>query len=61
MHMLNPACLRAGAVAADANDLIVYNRAAGALSYDANGSAAGGAVPIAVLSTSRFSPPTISW
>ena len=38
-----------GAVALDANDFLVYNTANGALSYDANGSAAGGAVQFATL------------
>jgi Ca2+-binding RTX toxin-like protein len=34
----------AGAAAHDANDYIVYNKAAGTLSYDNNGSAAGGSI-----------------
>ena len=46
---LNPAFLRAGAAASDANDYIVYNRANGVLSYDSNGNAAGGAIAFAVL------------
>jgi serralysin len=49
VHALNPAFFHAGAAAADANDYIVYNHATGALSYDANGNAAGGAVVFAVL------------
>ncbi len=40
-----------GASAADAGDRIVYNSATGALIYDANGSAAGGATHFATLST----------
>jgi Ca2+-binding RTX toxin-like protein len=48
---LNPAFLRVGAAAADANDYIVYNKATGALFYDDNGSGAGHAVMFAVLST----------
>ena len=48
-HQMNPAFFRAGAAAADANDYIVYNRATGVLSYDANGNAAGGAIAFAVL------------
>ncbi|MEQ1486830.1 calcium-binding protein, partial [Methyloglobulus sp.] len=38
-----------GAVALDADDFLLYNTATGALSYDANGSAAGGAVQFATL------------
>jgi Ca2+-binding RTX toxin-like protein len=40
-----------GAAAHDANDHIIYNHATGALFYDSNGSAAGGSVQFAVLST----------
>jgi serralysin len=50
-HALNPAFFRVGAAAADANDFIVYNRATGALFYDANGSSAGGAIQFATLIT----------
>jgi Ca2+-binding RTX toxin-like protein len=46
---LNPAFFRAGAAALDANDFVVYNRTTGALFYDANGSAAGGAIHLATL------------
>jgi Ca2+-binding RTX toxin-like protein len=49
VHALNPAFFHAGAAAADANDFIVYNQATGVLSYDVNGSAAGGAVAFALL------------
>ncbi|MET0546707.1 MAG: calcium-binding protein, partial [Caulobacterales bacterium] len=46
---LNSAFFKVGA-AADANDYIVYNKTTGALYYDSNGNAAGGAVQIATLS-----------
>jgi serralysin len=49
VHALNPAFFHAGAAAADVNDFIVYNQATGVLSYDVNGSGAGGAVAFAVL------------
>jgi Ca2+-binding RTX toxin-like protein len=39
----------AGATAHDADDRIVYNQANGALTYDANGNAAGGSTLLAVL------------
>jgi Ca2+-binding RTX toxin-like protein len=48
-HALNPAFFHAGHAAADANDFVVYDKATGALFYDVNGSAAGGAVQIAML------------
>jgi Ca2+-binding RTX toxin-like protein len=38
-----------GAAAADADDHIIYNKTTGALIYDANGNAAGGAVQFATL------------
>ena len=38
-----------GAAAHDVNDYVIYNAATGALSYDADGSGAGLALPIAVL------------
>ena len=41
-----------GTGAADAGDRIVYNSATGALIYDSNGKAAGGATQFAILSTS---------
>lgn len=40
---------RIGAQALDANDHILYNKATGALIYDANGNAAGGAAQIATI------------
>jgi Ca2+-binding RTX toxin-like protein len=46
---LNPLFFKAAAVAADANDFIVYNKATGALIYDANGYGAGGAIQFATL------------
>ena len=46
---LSPAFFRAGAVALDANDHIVYNQANGVLAYDVNGNGAGGATAFAVL------------
>ncbi|MEQ1671219.1 MAG: M10 family metallopeptidase [Hyphomicrobium sp.] len=39
----------AGTTVQDANDYVIYNKATGALSYDSNGSAAGGALVIATL------------
>lgn len=41
----------AAGVATDSNDRIIYNTSTGALFYDSNGSAAGGAIQFAVLST----------
>ena len=43
---LNPAFLWNGAAAHDTNDYLVYNRANGALYYDPNGIATGGAVHV---------------
>jgi Ca2+-binding RTX toxin-like protein len=48
-HRLASAHFRAGAKALDANDHIIYNKATGLLSYDADGSGAHAAVVIAVL------------
>ncbi|TXI17554.1 MAG: calcium-binding protein [Nitrosomonas sp.] len=47
-----PANFRANATgtAVDANDFLLYNTTTGALSYDANGSGAGGSVQFAILS-----------
>jgi Ca2+-binding RTX toxin-like protein len=47
---LNPGFFLAGTVAFDSNDFIVYNKLTGALFYDSNANAAGGAVQIATLS-----------
>ena len=46
---LDPLSFRNGAAAADGNDFIVYDRATGALSYDADGNGAGLAVQFATL------------
>lgn len=48
---LTASMFRLGAAALDANDHIIYNRTTGALIYDSNGSAAGGAVQIALIGT----------
>jgi Ca2+-binding RTX toxin-like protein len=49
VHALSAAFFHAGPAAADANDYIVYNRATGVLSYDADGNGAGNPVAIALL------------
>jgi uncharacterized delta-60 repeat protein len=46
---LNAANFKLGAVAADANDYVVYNKTSGALFYDADGNGAGAAVQIALI------------
>jgi serralysin len=46
---LNPAFFRAGPVALDANDHVIYNQATGVLNYDTNGNAGGGVFQIATL------------
>ena len=46
---LNASMLRIGSAAADSNDYIIYNKDTGALIYDSNGSAAGGAVQFATI------------
>lgn len=46
---LNAASFHVGVSAADANDYVVYNKATGALYYDADGNGAGAAVQIALL------------
>lgn len=48
---VSTAYFRIGTAAADANDYLIYNRATGALIYDNNGNAAGGATQFATLST----------
>ena len=47
--VLNAGMFVKGAAAHDVNDYVIYNAATGALSYDADGSGAGLALPIAVL------------
>jgi Ca2+-binding RTX toxin-like protein len=49
VHALNTAFFHAGVAAADANDYVVYNKATGLLSYDADGNGAGGAIAFAIL------------
>ena len=46
---LDASMLRIGSAAADSNDHIIYNRDTGALIYDSNGNAAGGAVQFATI------------
>ena len=48
---LSAAAFRLGAAAADATDRIIYNKATGAVIFDSNGNAAGGAVQFATLTT----------
>jgi Ca2+-binding RTX toxin-like protein len=48
-HALSSAFFYQGAAAQDADDYIIYNQMTGALFYDSNGSAAGGAIQIAAL------------
>jgi len=48
---LNAALFRVGTKALDANDYVVYNKGAGALYYDADGSGAGAAIQFALIST----------
>ncbi len=47
--VLNADAFHKGAAAADAEDRIIYNSATGALSFDSNGNAAGGATKFAQL------------
>jgi serralysin len=46
---LSKSFVKVGTVAADGNDFIIYDKAAGLLSYDADGSGAGAAVTFATL------------
>ena len=46
---LDASMLRIGSAAADSNDHIIYNKDTGALIYDSNGNAAGGAVQFATI------------
>jgi Ca2+-binding RTX toxin-like protein len=48
---LSSAAFRIGTAAADASDRVIYNASTGALIYDSNGSASGGAVQFAKLAT----------
>jgi serralysin len=61
VHALNPAFFRIGTEAADANDYIVYNRANGVLSYDADANGVGGAISSPSSPTRRCLRPMISW
>ena len=47
--LLAASAFHIGAAAHDANDRIIYNSDTGALIYDSNGSAAGGAIQFATL------------
>lgn len=49
--LLSAAAFHVGTAAHDLSDRIIYNSVTGALSYDSNGSAAGGSVQFATLST----------
>jgi Ca2+-binding RTX toxin-like protein len=46
---LNTSYLKIGTAAADSNDYLIYNKATGALLYDADGNGAGAAVQLATL------------
>ena len=48
---LSAAAFHAGSAAHDANDRVIYNPATGAVTYDLNGNAAGGASHFATLAT----------
>ncbi|AOF90924.1 calcium-binding protein [Sinorhizobium sp. RAC02] len=48
---LSSVAFRIGTAAADASDRVIYNSSTGALIYDSNGSASGGAVQFAKLAT----------
>jgi len=48
---LSSGAFRIGTAAADASDRVIYNSSTGALIYDSNGSASGGAVQFATLAT----------
>jgi len=57
---MNSGMFYAGAAAHDSNDHIIYNRATGALIYDTNGNAAGGATQIALIGTSASHPTLVA-
>lgn len=58
--LLNSNMFYVGAAAHDSSDRIIYNKTSGALIYDSNGNAAGGAVQIALIGTSTSHPTLVA-